>query len=241
MHNGKMRIKVIFMLLLTVFILLVIIITVNKKREKACAALGGAYNSGSVVIIDAGHGGMDGGATGVSGLLEKDCTLIISKKLDAAMAFLGIKTIMIRTEDMSLDYSEDNTIRKNKIADLKARLKIADETENPVFFSIHLNIFPESQYRGAQVFYGPNSEKSAELADITQKTLISLLNDGNTRKYKKAPDSVYLMNKLSCPAVTIECGFVSNPEEEALLKNEGYQKKLAIAIAGGFIKYITGK
>ncbi|MCX7614176.1 MAG: N-acetylmuramoyl-L-alanine amidase [Clostridiales bacterium] len=226
-------------LILTLAMISIIIILLYRSLQKVRTTFIGAFTNGNVVVIDAGHGGMDGGATGISGLLEKDCTLTISKKLDLFMSFLGVPTVMTRTEDLSLDHQGGATIRKNKVSDLKARLRLAEETENAVFVSIHLNKFPQSQYRGAQVFYGPNNQNSELLAKSLQKCLITAIADGNTSIHKKATDDVYLMKKATCPAVTVECGFVSNPEEEVLLKDDGYQKKMVLAIAGGYLEYVN--
>ena len=226
-------------LFLTLVIISIIIVLLYWNLRSVRPAFIGAFSNGNIVIIDPGHGGMDGGATGVSGMLEKECTLEISKKLDLLMAFVGVPAVMTRTEDLSLDHQGDVSIRQNKVSDLKARLRIAEETENAVFISVHLNKFTESKYRGAQVFYAPKNPNSELLAKIMQKSIITAIADGNTRTYKKSTDDVYLMRNASCPAVTVECGFVSNPEEEALLKDDDYQKKLALAIAGGYLEYIN--
>ena len=230
-----------FARILTLAVFSIIITVILYWSQKVTRPVyGGAFTTGNTVVIDPGHGGMDGGATGVSGMLEKDCTLIISKRLDSLMAFLGIQTVMTRTDDQLLDHLDDASIRQNKISDLNARLRLANTTENAVFISVHLNKFAQSQYKGAQVFYAPNHPDSKTLAEAVQKSLLGTLNDGNTRTYKEASD-IFLMKNATCPAITVECGFVSNPEEEALLKDDGYQKKLALAITGGYIEYLKEK
>ncbi len=239
MNQNKARQIPFFALILTLAFIFIIIVIFHRNMKTVRPVFGGAFTTDNVVVIDPGHGGMDGGATGVSGMLEKDCTLKISKKLDTLMAFLGIPTVMTRTEDLSLDYRDDATVRQNKVADLNARLKIVENTENPIFLSVHLNLFTQSQYRGAQVFYAPKSPMSETLAKVMQQSLLTALNDGNTRTYKKASSDIFLMKNAPCPAITVECGFVSNPEEEALLKDDAYQKKLALAIAGGYIGYLN--
>lgn len=180
------------------------------------------------IIIDAGHGGEDGGATSCTGVLESKINLEISLRLNDLMHLLGLKTYMIRTTDRSV-YTQGQTIAAKKVSDLKQRVLIANSTDNAVLVSIHQNHFSDSRYSGAQVFYAP-TQGSKEIADSLQKNLITHLNHGSKRNTKKA-DSVYLMQHIQCPGVLIECGFISNHQEEALLQSEEYQKKLSCVIA----------
>ena len=180
------------------------------------------------VIIDAGHGGEDGGTTSCTGILESSINLEISLRLNDLMCLLGLETKMIRTSDRSI-YTQGNTIAEKKISDLKERVRIANETPNGIVVSIHQNYYHEDQYKGAQVFYGKQSE-SMKLANIMQENLVRFLNPSNNRKAKRA-DGVYLMDQIENTGILIECGFLSNREEEALLRSESYQKKLCAVIA----------
>jgi len=180
------------------------------------------------IIIDAGHGGVDGGATSCSGILEKQLNLEIALRLNDLMQMLGWKTEMIRTTDISV-YTEGESIAAKKVSDLKQRVKIVNETENAVLVSIHQNTFPSSKYSGAQVFYGPG-RGSFELAKTMQRSFVQNLNPGSNRVQKKA-DGIYLLQHIDCPAVLVECGFISNPEEEAQLRSEEYQKNISCVIA----------
>lgn len=182
----------------------------------------------TIVIIDAGHGGIDGGATSCTGRLESSYNLQIALRLNDLMHLLGIRTRMVRTTDTSV-YTAGDTIAAQKMSDLKERVRITGEKERSILVSIHQNTFSDPQYSGAQVFYSGTS-RSRELAEALQTSLIASLNSGSKRKCKKA-DGIYLMEHISCPGVLVECGFLSNPEEEARLGSEDYQKKLCCVIA----------
>ena len=187
------------------------------------------------IIIDAGHGGVDGGATSCTGMLESNLNLQIALRLEDLMHLLGYQTKMIREEDISV-YTEGDTIAQKKISDLKERVRIVNETENAILISIHQNTFPDNRYGGAQVFYA-NTDHSRELANLLQNTLISTLNNGSNRQCKKA-DGVYLMKQIEKTGVLIECGFLSNPTEEALLRSDDYQKKLCCVIASAIGNFV---
>ena len=180
------------------------------------------------VIIDAGHGGEDGGATSCTGVLESTINLEIALRLDDLMHFLGIDTIMIRKTDESV-YTEGNSIAAKKVSDLKQRVKIVNETENAILISIHQNHFSDSRYSGGQVFYSatPGSE---QLAKKLQTAIVQTLNPGSNRQAKKA-DGVYLMQNIRSTGILIECGFLSNQQEEAKLRSESYQKNVCCVIA----------
>ena len=180
------------------------------------------------IIIDAGHGGIDGGATSCTGILESTINLQIALRLDDLMHFLGYQTYMIRTTDTSI-YTQGNTIAAQKVSDLKERVRIVNETEDAILISIHQNTFSDSRYGGAQVFY-PKTDGSKELASAMQGALIAIANPDSKRVCKKA-DGVYLMEHIEQTGILIECGFLSNPEEEALLRSADYQKKLCGIIA----------
>ncbi len=190
-----------------------------------------------VFIIDAGHGGVDGGATSCTGVLESKLNLDIALRLDDLMHLLGMETVMIRTTDISV-YTQGNTIAAKKVSDLKERVRIVNETNNAVLISIHQNTFSDSRYYGAQVFYS-NNPQSVTLADKMQSQLITAVNPGSHRRPKHA-EGVYLMEHVDCAALLIECGFLSNAEEEARLRSDSYQKKLCCVIAATLSFNIQG-
>ena len=180
------------------------------------------------MVIDAGHGGVDGGATSCTGKLESAYNLEIALRLRDLFHLLGYPTRMIRTTDTSI-YTKGDTIAAQKMSDLKERVRIVNESENNILVSIHQNNFSDSKYSGAQVFY-PDTEGSRELAEALQQKLVQTLNPGSNRKAKKA-EGIYLMEHIENQGILVECGFLSNPEEEAKLADAEYQNKLCCVIA----------
>ena len=185
---------------------------------------------GVTVVIDAGHGGEDGGAISPSGTVESGLNLSIACKLDDLLHLYGIPTVMLRREDCSLHDDSAVTLREKKRSDLKNRVQRINETENGVLISIHQNIYPDPSQSGAQVFYA-QEESSFVWATQTQETLQMVLKPANQRSAAKIPDTIYLMKHVTRPAILIECGFLSNPEEEQKLLDDAYQTKIAMAIA----------
>lgn len=190
-----------------------------------------------IVVIDPGHGGVDGGATSCTGVLESNINLQISMRLNDLMHLIGMETVLIRDTDRSV-YTQGTTIAQKKISDLKQRVKIVNELEDALLVSIHQNHFTDSRYYGPQVFYG-REEGSAALAKTMQQALSENLCPGSNRQAKAAKD-VYLMKNIHCVALLIECGFISNPEEEAKLRDATYQKELCCVIAGVCGNYLHG-
>lgn len=188
------------------------------------------------LVIDPGHGGEDGGATSCSGADESQINLEISLRLNDLLHLMGYRTKMIRTTDTAV-YTHGNTLSEKKISDLKQRVAIVNQSENPILISIHQNQFSDSRYSGAQVFYASTSD-SKELAEALQAQLISSLNPGSKRAVKSAK-GVYLMEHISCPGILVECGFLSNVEEEAKLKTASYQQSLCCVIASTVSSYLN--
>ena len=182
------------------------------------------------VILDAGHGGEDGGAVSLSGLFEKDLNLTITKKLQALFEANGIKVVMTRETDVLLYDRTVNYHGRKKALDLAARRKIGESTQNGIFISVHMNSYPLSQYKGLQVWYSANTPQSAILANQIQKTVSQNLQPDNKRKTKAATSSIYLLHHLKIPAVLIECGFLSNAEDTVNLSKSDYQNQLCLAI-----------
>lgn len=188
------------------------------------------------VVIDPGHGGEDGGATSCTGRMESEYNLAISRRLDDLLHLLGYQTRMTRKSDVSI-YTTGDTIARKKISDLKERVRIVKETSNALLVSIHQNQFSDSRYSGAQVFYA-NTPGSQELGRQLQTQLVSALNPGSNRKSKPI-SGVYLMENINCTGVLIECGFLSNPREEARLRDSDYQKRLCCVIAAVISQHLS--
>ena len=193
-----------------------------------------------IVIIDAGHGGFDGGAVAGDGTIEKDINLSIALYLQQYLSFFNIKTIMIRETDSSVEDNGLSTIRQKKSSDLHNRMKIMEETDNAIFVSIHQNKYSDAKYSGTQVFYSPKTkEESQILAQSIQDCVKYTLQKDNTRQIKECGTSVFLMYNAVKPAVLVECGFLSNYEETNKLKTSEYQKKMAFCIAFGILNYLS--
>ena len=189
------------------------------------------------VVIDAVHGGEDGGASSAAGLVEKEVNLAVAEYLRDLCETAGISTVMTRTEDILLyDRNVDYHGRK-KVLDLEARRLIAEQTaakaeknaEGILFVSIHMNAFPQPRYSGMQVWYGTADPRSAAVAEDIQRASTALMPD-NTRKIKAAGSNIYLLDRLSTPAVLVECGFLSNPAEAERLSDDTYRRALATVI-----------
>lgn len=189
--------------------------------------------SKELIVIDAGHGGFDPGKVGTAGTLEKDINLMIALKLQKVLEDSGYRIIMTRETDTALC---DASASRKKAADLKARVSIVNENKPALTVSIHQNSY-SSGTKGAQVFYYKNSEESHAFATLLQETVKEMIGDGNHR-VEKANDSYYMLKKTEGVFAIIECGFLSNPQEEVLLNSDDYQQKMAEAIAEGIERYL---
>lgn len=188
-----------------------------------------------ILVIDAGHGGMDGGAVGNEGTMEKDINLKVAMYLKEIAEANGKQVIMTRTEDISLHTTDSAKVRDQKRSDLENRRQILQNNNTGIFVSIHMNKYESADVKGAQVFYA-NNDPSRTLANKIQTSLINGLADGNKRVAKPAPSNLYIFKGCNSTAVVVECGFLSCPEEEKLLATEEYQRKLAQYIYDGIYK-----
>ena len=185
----------------------------------------------TVIILDAGHGGEDGGATGVNGVLEKDLNLSITHTLAELLRMSGYTVIESRTDDRLL-YDESTKTGQKKRDDLKNRLALTEQHPNSVLISIHMNTFPNDSCMGTQVWYSPNHTASAEWASAVQESVKNALQPTNNRKIKAATSSIYLLRHAQTPAILIECGFLSTPAECEQLCDGAYQKALVLTLFG---------
>ena len=188
------------------------------------------------IVIDAGHGGEDGGAISCSGVPESQINLEIALRLNDLLHLFGYDTCMVRSADISI-YTEGKTIAQRKLSDLKQRVKIVNETDHAILISIHQNTFPIEKYCGAQVFYN-DVQPARAMAEHMQETFTQTINPGSNRQCKKA-DGIYLMQQVKQPALLVECGFLSNPEEEQRLRDGQYQQKICCVIASALCSYVS--
>lgn len=188
------------------------------------------------VIIDAGHGGEDGGTQASDGTIEKDINLSIAQILRDMLVQGGFEVEMIREEDISVGDNSLETVRERKRSDLEKRVEIYNSDESNIVLSIHQNNFSESKYNGTQIFYSDNTE-SQELSEYIRQAVVGLVQPDNERQCKPADDSIFVLRNAKVPAIIIECGFLSNPQELEKLKDYEYQKEIAFAIYMGFAEY----
>lgn len=231
--------KYLVLLLVLFLFALVFLFKYTSERNQKALQTGADCLKDSILIVDAGHGGMDGGTVATDGTPEKEINLSIAKKLDALLRLNGIQTRMTRTDDNSIHDSSAITVRQQKVSDIHNRLKILHETENTILVSIHQNHFSKSKYHGTQVFFSGNDPQSAVLASCIQQAVISNLQPDNTRETKKCGTEIYLLYHAQRPAVMVECGFLSNTTETALLKTETYQQQMAMSIFNGILNYFS--
>lgn len=224
------------LVLAAALLLTALTIRLDRGGEEAVPTLAGPPQlQGTTVVIDAGHGGEDGGAVSSAGTVESGLNLAIALRLDAVLALYGVDTVLLRTEDVSLHDPDAQTLREKKASDLRNRAEMVEAIPNALLVSIHQNTYAgSSRYRGAQVFYA-DAESSGALAEHAQSIMRQALDPENTRQAAKLPGAVYLMDHITCPAILVECGFLSNPEEDALLRTTGYQTKLASALASALL------
>ncbi|MBR4973402.1 MAG: N-acetylmuramoyl-L-alanine amidase, partial [Clostridia bacterium] len=193
------------------------------------------------IILDAGHGGFDGGAVANDGTVEKDINLNITLTLEKMLEQSGFEVVMTRTDDSSTESNSNDKIAKKKKSDLNNRLELMKKYDDAVFVSIHLNKFTTSAARGSQIFYSSKVESSKNLADSIQNSIVEKIQPENTRVNKKSTSSTYILHNATVPAVIVECGFLSNKAELELLKNEEYQNKMAFCIYCGILDFYNNK
>ncbi len=195
------------------------------------------YNTSPMIVIDAGHGGEDGGAIGVNGCIEKELNLDIALITYDLLRASGVNAVLTRSEDVLL-YDKD-TPGKKKAQDVRNRVAIAEEYDNSILISIHMNTYPAAKYSGAQIYYSPNRPESEVIAKTCQENIKEYLQPNNTRETKPATSAIYLLHNVQRPAVLVECGFISNQEEAELLSTEGYRHKVACIIYASIIEYLN--
>ena len=192
-------------------------------------------DSRPLILLDAGHGGFDGGTVASDDTVEKDINLEVTTDLSVVLRLLGYRVSTTRKTDTALDDDPTKTIRERKRADMAARLALYDAAS--LVISIHQNHFPDASCRGTQVFYSTNHPDSEVLAEKIRQATVSRLQPDNRRACKAGSKDILLLHKTTSPAVIVECGFLSNPEERALLKSEHYRRRLALAFADGIVQF----
>ncbi len=212
---------------------------VNDRNERS---IGDAVQvtslpvSGKIVILDAGHGTPDEGAESKNGTTEAQINLEIVLKIQRLLEQSGCTVILTRSDENAIYDLNAKTIKQKKISDIHNRVKIGNESSADIFVSIHLNKISQQQYNGWQTFYNTKNEKSKNLAEQIQANLNEAIQKENHRIAMKL-DTVYIMKNIEIPISIVECGFLSNPQEEQQLQQEEYQNRLAWGIYHGIISY----
>lgn len=238
MHKVKrvMVMKVRWSALYLLCAALTLVLLFGVERSVSVMSRWGDVPRSRCIVLDAGHGGIDGGAISCTGYPESDINLDIALRAEALFNIMGYDTRMIRREDISI-HTKGGSIAQKKVSDLKERTRIVNETQGALLISIHQNTFQDSRYSGAQVFYAKTAG-SKDLADIVQQHMIYALDPSNKRQSKPS-SGVYLMDNIKCTGVLIECGFLSNMKEEAMLRDERYQKRITAAIVTAVCGFLS--
>lgn len=210
-------------------------------RSPAAPAFAARDDTPVTVVVDAGHGGEDGGAISPDGVEESCLNLEIALRVNDLLRFAGQRTLLTRSEDITIADPDLATVRQRKVSDLKNRVALVNGTENAVLLSVHQNSLPSSVVtHGAQVFWN-RQEGAEELAEAVQDALNRYINAGNEKHPKLIPATIYLMKNITAPGIIVECGFLSNPEETVRLQEPDYQLRLAAAIAAGYLRCAAGE
>lgn len=226
------RILLIFAMIITS----TIAFNTQKNRDNSTVTTMSVPVTNKVIIVDAGHGGADGGAVSSNGISEADINLQIALKLQNLLEESGATVILTRSDENAIYNFDEDTLREKKISDTKNRVKIGNNSSADIFVSIHLNKINESQYNGWQTFYKTGNENGKKLATAIQNNLNQSMQKQNDRVPLKI-SNVYIVKYVEIPTVIVECGFLSNPEEEKNLQENTYQNKLAWGIYNGIMDY----
>ncbi|KMT21204.1 N-acetylmuramoyl-L-alanine amidase CwlD [Clostridium cylindrosporum] len=233
----KKKLAIINAIIVSLIVALILILDISYLNTFTDKLFGLSAKGSKTIVIDAGHGGRDGGAVGKGGTLEKDINLLLAKKIKSYIEENGDNCIMIREVDEDL-FGEIGSGKSKKQQDLKKRKDLIKEYNADLFISIHLNSFPNS--KGAQVFYQKGDENGQVLAKTLQDALVKNL-DPNNKRIEKESNTYYLLKNNDIPSVIVECGFLSNPSEENLLKDDSYQNKIATSVFYGIERYFELK
>ena len=235
--SGNVGIFKRFLPRLIIILVLCVISSVGIITEKTVSVNSDTVVNRQIIILDAGHGGFDGGAVSDDGTVEKNINLNISLKLAQMLKLNGFDVVMTREEDVATDTVDSEKIALRKKSDLENRLLLMEKYPQAVYISVHLNKFTTTAASGAQVFYTKNFEEAARLGLCVQQNIASLLQPTNKRVIKQGTSATYLLHNAKVPAIIVECGFLSNTAELKKLKDTEYQSQMAFAILCGVLKY----
>ena len=226
--------RLLWSILVTLATLLLTLLLTGRQTQPT--AVGGEISSpGTVIVLDAGHGGEDGGAVSPDGVPESGINLQIVRRAEGLLVFLGRSVRLTRTGEEAIYSPEAQTLREKKVSDLNNRVKLVNKTQGSFLISIHQNSLPGSKAKGAQVFYNA-IEPARQTAVSVQQALNSAINHGNTKNAKQIDSSIFLMKNINSPGILVECGFMSNASEAKLLQTDDHQRRLCAAIVSGYLQ-----
>ena len=231
-----MKLRTVYIIVLTLILLSAAIVMISSFSNIAMYTSAEQGAALPRIVIDAGHGGEDGGAE-VDEILEKDINLAISADLADLLRLSGYAVTQVRSTDTAIYSDGADTLREKKVSDLQNRVALFNADEHNVVVSIHQNKFENSRYSGTQLFYSDNNTDSRSLAESIRTAVVMLLQHDNARELKKAGKDIYILDQTVVPAVIVECGFLSNDAERGKLIDPAYQKKMSYAIAMGVLEY----
>ena len=232
--NPSWRKTILPLTIALLFIALTAIIAVAIPHSAVETA--GRNSPAEILVIDAGHGGLDGGAVSADGYRESEINLDVARRLFDLCSFFGKSCAMTRDSEALPYPPEAVSVREKKTWDQKRRVLMINAAEDAVLFSIHQNLYPDPRPSGTQVLYAA-TDGSAELGVLTHQNLLSCLCPDNRRLAIPAADSIYLLKSVNCPAILVECGFLSNPEETQKLVSPAYQKAIAAILCASYLQY----
>lgn len=221
----------------------VFFVAVGAAAALACFNFAGedalvfSKSNGKIIVVDPGHGEPDGGAVGSGGTVESTLNLKVAKKLQSQLTKRGYTVIMTRSDEKGLFDEGKKSIREKKRADMEKRLEIINNSDADFFVSIHMNMFRDKNQHGAEVIFSDKFSDSLLLAELIQAELKAIDPQNQPRSVKKHDGSVFLLKNARIPALLVECGFISNPREEALLNDSDYQDRIACAVCDGIVEY----
>ena len=236
----KLKVKAFYIAFLALILLSAVIVMISSFSNITARTSADLSLVLPNIIIDAGHGGEDGGAS-AGDVLEKDINLSIASKLADQLRLSGYHVAEVRQGDTAVYSGDADTLREKKVSDLNNRVAMFNRDENNIVVSIHQNKFDSPQYSGAQIFYSANHPDSRKLAESIRTAVVMLIQQENTRQLKEGSKDIFILDNTTVPAVIVECGFLSNDAERLKLTDEEYQKQLAYAIAMGVLDYIRQK
>ena len=230
--SKKRMIMLLNLVVLVVVVCSVKNININKQTKETVAL----PITNKTIVLDAGHGGEDGGAVSDNGTTEANTNLKIALKLQNLLEQSGCNVILTRSDDNAIYSIDSKTLKEKKVSDIKERVKIGNNSSADIFVSIHLNKIPQQQYYGWQTFFKNGNDQGEKLANKIQENLNEAIQKENKRVPLKI-DNVYIIKHVEIPTCIVECGFLSNPEEEKQLMQDEYQNRLAWGIYTGIIDY----